>query len=533
MRKVTALCALLGAAAAGFPVPPPAIYATSWFETFDQPVEVQGTLPEWIPHGSYVRQGPGLFDLGGRNVTALLDGGAKITKVVFPGAGAAPRVSHAFVRGPLFKQSVKVNTICPFISLQPPSPPWTLEDQLKCGVPEKPGFANVDTWIYGEEMVAIADGMNRHHEVSRDCRSSTEYKLSKLNGNLEDQVVFNGAHPIKQVNNTNITLQIYTSVLAKQGNFHVHLAAIHKDDPHTRRPLFHADMPYAPVMHQFGATERYVVTVAPSMEMPVKLGAKVTWVPEAGSSVIVYDLHTMAATTFHTNETVMLSHHPNSWVENGRLYQTVVTYRDDCVYNGNQMTMTFLRNGSSRADVEACPAALSRISTPLPSENADPSKSNVGPEGAVRIEKHSVMQNGKAITAEMPTINHNWIGKVNRYFYAVSVPGDKTFKVDTRPGGKFSATPVAEVVHSFEGGNHMSEPLFFPRPGATEEDDGVLMLHEYVPGAGNSSATSECDKAGCTHVVVLDAQTFKVVARMPLGFAVPAPLHALWFPGYE
>ena len=111
--------------------------------------------------------------------------------------------------------------------------------------------------------------------------------------------------------------------------------------------------------------------------------------------------------------------------------------------------------------------------------------------------------------------------------------GDKTFKVDTRPHGNFSNTPVATVVQSYEKGNHVSEPTFIPRPGATQEDDGVLLLHEYVPGPGNASATNECEKEGCTHTVVLDAQTFKTLARMPLGFAVPAPLHAAFFPDYE
>jgi carlactone synthase/all-trans-10'-apo-beta-carotenal 13,14-cleaving dioxygenase len=516
--------------------PPRALYATSWAEVFDREVEVQGKLPEWIPHGSWVRQGPAIFEMGGRNVSVLLDGGAKLTKLVFPGAGAAPRVSQALLRGPLLEASIKANTICPFISLNPPTPPWTVSDHIKCGLPDNPGFANVETWIYGKEMVAVADGIDRHQQVSRDLKSATKFQLSRFNNNPVDQVTFNGAHPIKQVNDSSVTMQIYTSIVpshVKSGEYHITLTAIHRDEPRTVKELIQASMPYGPVMHQFHATDRYVVTVAPSMAMPVGFGEQINWVPEMGSTVIVFDLHTLAATTFHSKEPFVLTHVANTWVENDRLYSTVVSYKDDCVYNGKQMSMASLRNGSSIAAIEECPAALARVSTPFPSENADPLKSNIGPEGSVQIEHHSVMQSGKAITAEMPRINPKFLGKINRYFYAVSVPGDKTFKVDTRPHGNFSNTPVATVVQSYEKGNHVSEPTFIPRPGATEEDDGVLLLHEYVPGPGNASATNECEKEGCTHTVVLDAQTFKTLARMPLGFAVPAPLHAAFFPDYE
>ena len=528
---LSALCT-----ATRFVAPPRALYATSWAEVFNKTLEVQGKIPEWIPHGSWVRQGPAIFEIGGRNASVLLDGGAKLTKLVFR-AGGAPYVTQALLREPLLEASIKANTICPFISLNPPTPPWTLSDHIKCGLPDNPGFANVETWIYGTEMVAVSDGIDRHQQVSRDLKSATKFKLSRFNNNPVDLVTFNGAHPIKQVNDSSVTMQIYTSIMpshVKSGEYHVTLTAIHRDEPHTVKELIQASMPYGPVMHQFHATERYVVTVAPSMAMPVGFGEQIKWVPEMGSTVIVFDLHTMAATTFHSNEPFVLTHVSNTWVENGRLYSLVVSYKDACVYSGKQMSMASLRNGSSIAAIEACPAALARVSTPFPSDNADPTKSNIGPEGSVQIEHHSVLQNGTAITAEMPRVNPLFLGSINRYFYAVSVPGDKTFKVDTRPHGNFSITPVANVVHSYGNGHHVSEPTFIPRPGATEEDDGVLLLHEYVPGdGGNASATDECEKEGCTHTVVLDAQTFEVLARMPLGFAVPAPLHAAFFPGYE
>ena len=80
-RTFSCSIVLLGAlcTATRFVAPPRALYATSWAEVFNKTLEVQGKIPEWIPHGSWVRQGPAIFEIGGRNASVLLDGGAKLT----------------------------------------------------------------------------------------------------------------------------------------------------------------------------------------------------------------------------------------------------------------------------------------------------------------------------------------------------------------------------------------------------------------------------------------------------------------------
>ena len=59
------------------------------------------------------------------------------------------------------------------------------------------------------------------------------------------------------------------------------------------------------------------------------------------------------------------------------------------------------------------------------------------------------------------------------------------------------------------------EPLFVPRPGGTEEDDGVVLA-------------IGTDPEGSTSLYVLDARTMRLVARCRSAIALPAGFHGEW-----
>ena len=64
-----------------------------------------------------------------------------------------------------------------------------------------------------------------------------------------------------------------------------------------------------------------------------------------------------------------------------------------------------------------------------------------------------------------------------------------------------------------------SEPIFVPRPGATEEDDGVVLMVE-LDGIKGESA-----------LVVIDAQSFEELGRAQAKegtFIVPHHFHGAW-----
>ena len=81
---------------------------------------------------------------------------------------------------------------------------------------------------------------------------------------------------------------------------------------------------------------------------------------------------------------------------------------------------------------------------------------------------------------------------------------------------------TGETLEWYEEDHYATEPNFLPRPGATEEDDGILL--STVLGGGDIQTS---------YLLVLDAKTMKPLARaksphflpyMSHGFAEPDPL---------
>ena len=67
--------------------------------------------------------------------------------------------------------------------------------------------------------------------------------------------------------------------------------------------------------------------------------------------------------------------------------------------------------------------------------------------------------------------------------------------------------------------NHYTgEPFFVPRPGATEEDDGIVIVIAF-------DGVTEL-----SYLLLLDGQTFETVAEARLDTYIPMSIHGNWFP---
>ena len=102
-----------------------------------------------------------------------------------------------------------------------------------------------------------------------------------------------------------------------------------------------------------------------------------------------------------------------------------------------------------------------------------------------------------------------------RYAYGVSytAPGrfvDALVKIDVERGDSRSW---------HEDGCYPGEPVFVPRPGGADEDDGV-----------NLSVVFD-SRAGASFLLVLDSASFTERARVALPHAIPFMLHGQFDPG--
>ena len=119
---------------------------------------------------------------------------------------------------------------------------------------------------------------------------------------------------------------------------------------------------------------------------------------------------------------------------------------------------------------------------------------------------------------EMPRINDTQSMRPHRYVYGFSYdePGhfyNQLVKIDTQQ-------PTANDVRWGPPGSFPSEPAFIPRPGATAEDDGVVL--SVVLDVGGDEPTSS--------LVVLDAATFTELGRARVPHHIPFGLHGAFAP---
>ena len=116
---------------------------------------------------------------------------------------------------------------------------------------------------------------------------------------------------------------------------------------------------------------------------------------------------------------------------------------------------------------------------------------------------------------ELPRINPRITGKPYRYLYAVRSP----------PGRLFDALIKLDVESKKESAvwetpcTSPSEPIFVPRPDATDdqEDDGVLLSVIFEQGTKRS------------FLLVLDAKTFKELGRAYLPVHIPLSFHGNFY----
>jgi beta,beta-carotene 9',10'-dioxygenase len=105
-------------------------------------------------------------------------------------------------------------------------------------------------------------------------------------------------------------------------------------------------------------------------------------------------------------------------------------------------------------------------------------------------------------------------------------------------GAAAGAAPPPIAAVWAQRGCSPGEPVFVPRPGAAAEDDGVVLALVQAPSraaaAGGEDAGGDGDGEGsggeATFLLVLDARSFREVARAVVGDALPYTFHGLWVP---
>jgi all-trans-8'-apo-beta-carotenal 15,15'-oxygenase len=242
-----------------------------------------------------------------------------------------------------------------------------------------------------------------------------------------------------------------------------HLRVYRTDRTGTLKHYRSVSLPYVAMVHDFAITERYLVfLVSPIIPdgIPIALGLKafgdaMKYHPERGSSFVLIPRDGGEIRRID-HEAVLQFHLSNAFDDRGDVVLDVITYRS--------------------GELLEC---ISRFRTsPLDNATSELTRFRVTAAGRVIREQLSDK------SCEFPRHHPDREGRPHRYAY---------YNTRHRLGTMFDGITKIDLADNTESsyaadesGNSFCEPVFAPRPGAVDEDDGWLLSVEYQADAHTS-----------------------------------------------
>ena len=451
---------------------------------------VNGEVPTWLA-GSLLRNGPARFCVGGLRYNHWFDGLAMLHRFGFDGGKVSYRNRFLASENWVRVRATDKRQYDQFAS-NPRRNLWqkivdTLYFPLQTGNNQLVNIGRLgDSWLaLGETVTQLA--IDPDTLATRGPFKWRDWLLSMITT----------AHPVRD-DNRRAVFNCDSLVLPFLSRYKIWRL---DDGSRSRRVIASLPVARPAYMHSFGASENYLILA----EMPMRVNpwamffGAFTGVPfienfhwsadDVKFTIIAKDSGDVTG-TFHA-PAFFAFHHVNA-VEDGEgaISLDIVTYPDMAIITRTYFTALF------GADGGALPAShLVRYQVPIRGE------------GALMPPRRLA-----APAFEMPALHPRLQGRPYRfvYGYGFDAPGnfnDRLFKID------LSASAGESIRHWHAPGCYPSEPIFVPRPGATAEDDGVIL-----------SVVFDAD-AGASFLIVIDAASFTEVARAAVPHAIPYGLH--------
>ncbi|MFI0168603.1 carotenoid oxygenase family protein [Streptomyces sp. NPDC017095] len=475
-----------------FPDTPQPLPDFPGYTTLDKEVRidrlpVEGALPEWLS-GTLIRNGPAKFEVGDYRLTHWFNGIGMLHAYSF-GEG---QVSYAnkYLRTTAYDLAVNKGQLYgKQFGIDP------------CQELFGRHFAAYSPNISDNTNVNLTRLANRFFAFNEQPLY-TEFDPRTLDtiGELtfEDQIAGELSTPHPHYDFERRALLNYTTAMREKTVYNVYYTP---EDTQRQTRLATIETGEDPrYMHSFAATENYVVLV----EIPVVIDRErflepgnpflecFSWQPERGTRFLVVDKREGRVTRTFEGPAFFAFHHINASETGSDLLI------DIAVTETPYESVLGLAPSPDQFDLQAYGYAARRFTLPLGGTSKTARVVDLTDAGV-----------------EMPRINyraHN--GKAYRYAYGL---GHSPRSL--RAMNRLLKLDVVAGTHKawYEKGSFPSEAVFVGRPGATAEDDGVVL-------SGVLDA-----KTGTSFLLVLDAASFEELGRARVPHHIPNDFHGVFF----
>lgn len=444
-------------------------------------------LPDWLS-GRLLRNGPGLFDVEAYKFRHLFDGMAMIAK--FDISNGQIFYSNRFLESDAYQKSQKLGRLAykEFAT----SPYHGLLDFL----------ASVALGRYSDNAAINIAVMDERAVALNEALVPVEFRTDSLDtvGDFEFDDNFSGiietAHP--QYDFANRCMINFATDFSLESEYKIFII---KDGTRVRDTITKIRIEHPGYMHSFAVTENYIILAeyplifTNALEMLEQFEQPMLndyqWSPERGTRFYVIRKSDGKLVRKAQSESFMAWHHVNAFEQGNDIFLDICTYKDqnlvDVLYfdrllqvDGGTMPPIEFRRYQIRekiSDVEAVPFGT--------------------------------------LPFDMPRINYKrYSAKDYTYAYGWGYRADK-------PNDFYNQLVKTDVKKRqnkvwFEDDCYPGEPIFVARPGATAEDDGVV-LTVVLDG-----------KRRLSFLLIQDAQSFDEIARAYLPHILPFGFHGLF-----
>lgn len=442
-------------------------------ETPNTKLKATAEMPKWL-NGTLVRNGPALFNIGQTYVPHWFDGLAMLHAFRF--------VDGEVVYQNKFLRSSAYEKVMVEKSLDFPGFGQSGAKQEVAFIPN----ANINVANFADRCVALTE---IPLPVIFDLETLDTIGRFHYGDTLPKSHIWECAHPH------------YDSKTGDVINYHVqffpqakYVVYSMKKGSNVRETIAEIPVAKPAYMHSFGLTANYVILVEfPLFIDPQDLlkggsfSSHYKWDGAKHMRILVINRKTKELAGQYLAEPIFAWHHINSFEENGTLVLDMAGYSDARTFTS-------------------------------PEGNGDPEQNRMGRfiRYTVNLESKKVVKEQVGPAIEMPRIHYDaYNGKPYNFVYGYDDTHDlKDLK--RRALVKVDTKTKHSILWSVDG-CIADEPVFVARPGATIEDDGVVLACVLDTNARKS------------FLLILDAKHFKEIARVEVPHHIPYGLHGEYF----